>query len=131
MDTVRTGNTRLMRQGDECVYVNNVDMKPEYHITTDKEYPGVILSVGVDSNVDCNILNDLGEPATHGVGYGSFAGGYSNVNAVLPRQEYINRVNTLHAQNVSAIMRQVTIELNAQIDLRNKMLEVVNAPASV
>lgn len=131
MDTVRTGNTRLMRAGDECVFINNVDMCPEYHITTGKEYPGVIHSVRVDYSVKSNILNDVGEPVTQETSFGSFNGGYSNVNSVLPREEYIDRVNKLHAVNVTKIMEQTTASLNGSIDLRNKMLEVANVTASV
>lgn len=131
MDKVRTGNTRLMRQGDECVFINNVDMLPEYHITTHKEYSGIILSVRVDNHVNCEIMNDAGETATHGVGYGSFAGGYSNANSVLSREEYINRVNILHAQNITKLNEQMAVELNALNALRDKMLEVANVTASI
>lgn len=131
MAIVRTGNTRLMRQGDECVFVNNVDMKPEYHITTDKEYPGVIHSVRVDYQIECNIVNDAGEPATHQVLFDCYNSGFSNANSVLTREEYIERVNALHDLNIAKFTEQTRVELNGLIALRDKMLEVANVTASV
>lgn len=130
MDKVRTGNTRLMRQGDECVYINNVGMKPEYHITTNKEYPGVIYSVHVDQ-VEVNILNDVGEPSTQVTEYGSFNGGFSDVDVVLTREEYIKRVNALHAEKISVLMTKVTADIQTECDFRDRLLEVANATTSV
>lgn len=131
MDKVRTGNTRLMRQGDECVFTNFADMKPEYHISKHKEYPGVIHSVRVDYCVQSNILNDIGEPSTQETCYGSFNGGFNNVEVVLPRDEYIKRVNALHAENISALMTKVTSDIHAECDRRDRLLEVANVAAPV
>ena len=33
MSTVRTGNTYLMRAGDECVFVVNAEMKPSHPVS--------------------------------------------------------------------------------------------------
>lgn len=131
MTTVRTANTRLMRPGDECVYVSFVAMQPEYHLTAEKEYLGVIQSVQVYQSVYSNILNDIGEPATHETPYGSFNGGFSNVEAVLPRDEYIKRVNALHAENISKLMTKVTADIHRECDWRDRLLEVANVTASV
>lgn len=131
MNKVRTSNTRLMRQGDECVYTNNVGMKPEYHISKDKEYPGVIHYARVDYCVQSNILNDIGEPATVETSYGSFNGGFSNVDVVLPRDEYIKRVNALHAENISKLMAKVTADIHTECDRRDRLLEVANVAAPV
>lgn len=131
MDKVRTSNTRLMREGDECIFINNVGMKPEYHISKDKEYPGVVHSVRVDYCVKSNILNDVGEPSTQETSYGSFNGGFSNVEVLLPREEYVKRVNALHAENITRIMTKVTADIHVECDRRDKLMEIANATASV
>ena len=131
MSTVRTGNTYLMRAGDECVFVVNAEMKPEYNITVGKEYPGVIHSLAIDRYIGVNIINDAGENATHHVSFDCYSAGMSAANSVLPVDEYTSRVNILHAQNVEKLIKQLRVDLDGLTSLKDKMLEATNVTPSI
>lgn len=68
----------IIHVGDPAVFVCHVGMKPEYHITTEKAYEGVITksSYGL---TEIEITNDAGEKVIHEAMYGSFNGGMTTI----------------------------------------------------
>jgi hypothetical protein len=131
MDLIKTADSRFMRKGDQGIFVNHVPMTKEYHITVEKEYSCAITEAVAGYQITCNLCNDLGSHAVHSKSFDMFSGGYTTVYALVPRDEYIRRANTIHAHDVLTLTDKFTLDMETLNTRQAKRLEVANVTASV
>lgn len=111
---IETTEMDLMRVGDVCTFTAYQDYKPEYHITKEKSYPGVITLIYPNSFVECRITNDTGEEVEHGHRSGGFAGDGNVVTVCITPEEYKYRVMEANAKSVTVIEQQNQERLDKQ-----------------
>lgn len=131
MDLIKTIDSRFMREGDQGIFVNHVPMNADSHMSVEKEYSCAITKVQPDYQITCYLCNDLGSPATHRKSFDMFSGGYTTVYALIPRDEYIRRANTIHAHDVLTLTNKFTAEMETLNARQAARLETANATASV
>lgn len=131
MDLIKTVDSRFMRKGDQGIFVNHVPMNADSHMSVEKEYSCVITEAVSGYQITCNLYNDLGSPATHRKSFDMFSGGYTTVYALIPRDEYIRRANTIHAHDVLTLTNKFTVEMETLNVRQAARLEIANATTSI
>lgn len=126
MQSVKVHNKYLWREGDKGVVVVNVSMRPEYHITPNKEYPATLTDVIPGHRAKFNYTNDAGEPTNSISDHSSDRDGYKSFWVILDRNEYNLRVNDLHTQHVNTLNDNYHQALKELEDQHSKLWKAGN-----
>ncbi|ARV76701.1 hypothetical protein PHABIO_70 [Pseudomonas phage Phabio] len=126
---IETTEMDLMRVGDTCTFTAYQGFKPEYYITVEKPYAGVITTVYPDTFVSCKFKNDAGLEVEHGHQSGGFAGDGNVVKVSLTPEDYKYRVLEANAKAVAIVEKENQDRLDklkAYCDKRLEKLIVTN-----
>ncbi len=111
METVKTQNKWLWREGDQGIVVTNVEMQPQYHITKDKEYPAVLGKIYIGYSAEFHYHNDANEPKKSISDHNSDRDGFESFWVILDKKEYNRRVNDLHTSLVNTLFEKYKHDL--------------------
>lgn len=125
---ITTSETDLMRKGDKCTYVTCQAFKPEYHITKEKVYDGVLTSA-YTSSANCEFINDAGTLIEEDMVLGGFAGNSAVIKVYITPEDYKYRVMEANAKAVAKAEQDHQEQLGrlkAYCDKRLEKLIVTN-----
>jgi hypothetical protein len=123
----------ILRVGDKVNFIVNQEIKPNLslppeerdhhdHLTIGKAYPAVVV-VSNYHNTEVELVNDLGEKATHWVGYGIHSAGIKTVTSQMPdavikerKLAWIGRLVT----DATIEYQRILVSLQEQRDKINK-----------
>jgi len=125
---IETTEMDLMRVGDTCTFTAYQGYKPEYYITVEKPYTGVITTVYPDTFVGCEIKNDIGAKVEHGHQSGGFAGDGNVVKVSLTPEDYKYRVMEANAKSVAIIEKENQERLDKQKAYCDRRLAKLTQP---
>lgn len=110
MQTVRTFNKALWKDGDKGFITPLFDSNPEYGFTKHKEYVADITEAKYSYRF--SIINDYGDKSVITVDDNTDRDGYYSCGIEIPRTEYNARANDLNAAKVKALHDRFQEDLN-------------------